>query len=321
MHFSSAAVFWLAALPFGALRAQVAPPPTPADPPAAPAPTPPPPAPLWVSSLKAGLNANEALLSDNWKAGGVTTVGLSALLNARANRRHERHSWDNEADFLFAFQYAKGQGYRKTLDRAWLDTKYGYALGPKLDLFTSLNVLTQLAPGYEYDADPQGGQRVRLVSDFFAPAFLTSAYGLEYHPTARFKVRAAPFAPRLTVARQASRFAEGLGNDAPYGVRPGRSTRWEVLALQLLAELEQPLGANATLKARYLLFGNYETFTPQKIDHRLDLNLTAKINKYLDVSLGGILLYDYDQDPGLQYSQNLSLGILLVRERGLAAKK
>jgi hypothetical protein len=264
--------------------------------------------------MKAGLNANESLLSDNWKGGGASTVGVSALFNGKATYHRDRHTWANQADFLFAFQYAKNQGYRKTLDRLWADTNYGYDLTKKWGLFTSLNLLTQFAPGYQYDDD-----RARLVSSFLAPGYITSSYGIEFHPSTRFKLRLSPFSPRLTVVRDIARF-QGSPTDIIYGVDPGHSTRWEVLAAQALAELDQPLGPNANLKARYVLFGNYETFTPQKIDHRLDLTLTAKVNKYINVSLSGIVIYDYDQDATVQYSQSLAIGILLSRERAATAK-
>jgi hypothetical protein len=64
------------------------------------------------------------------------------------------------------------------------------------------------------------------------------------------------------------------------------------------------------LKWRYVLFANYETLEAKKIDHRVDLNLTAKVNRFVNVSIGGIFLYDYDQDASAQYSQAFSLGIL-----------
>lgn len=139
------------------------------------------------------------------------------------------------------------------------------------------------------------------MSGFLAPGYITSSYGVEYHPSARFKLRLSPFSPRLTVVRDLARF-QGTPSDIIYGVDPSHTVRWEVLAAQALAELDQPLGPNANLKARYVLFGNYETFTPQKIDHRLDLAITAKVNKYSNVSLSGIVIYDYDQDPSVQYS-------------------
>ena len=40
----------------------------------------------------------------------------------------------------------------------------------------------------------------------------------------------------------------------------------------------------------------------------LELMLNAKVNRFITVGLGGILLYDYDQDSGAQLSQVFNLG-------------
>ncbi|MBF9143888.1 DUF3078 domain-containing protein [Hymenobacter properus] len=287
-----------------------------------PEPTPPAPAPepLWRKSLKTGLGLNESLLSTNWRGGGVNTIGFNALANAKANRKTGAHSFDNEADFLFAFSQTKGLGYRKNQDRLFLDTKYGWAMSEKWNMFVSLNLLSQFAPGYKYDTDAAGLDRARLTSDFFAPAFLTAAYGFEYRPAPYFHLRLAPFAPRLTVVNRADRFVATLG-DTPYGVRPGHSTRWEILAAQILAEFDKNISPNVNLKARYLLFANYKNINPQEIDHRLDLGLTAKVGKYVNVALTGIALYDYDQDSGLQYSQGLTIGVAYAVQNFTDTKK
>ena len=278
------------------------------------------PEPLWRKSGKTGLGLNESLLSSNWRGGGVNTIGFNALANLRANRKSGIHSFDNEADLLFAFSQTKGLGYRKGQDRLYLDTKYGRALSPQWDMFVSLNLLTQFAPGYKYDKDTAGQDRARLTSDFFAPGFLTAAYGFEYHPVPYFHLRLAPFAPRLTVVNRTERFVAVLGN-TPYGVRPGHSTRFEVLALQVLAELDKNLSPNVNLKARYVLFANYEHLNLQEIDHRLDLGLTAKVAKYVNVSLNGIALYDFDQDSNIQYSQGLTIGIAYAFQNFVDEKK
>ncbi|WP_324671991.1 DUF3078 domain-containing protein [Hymenobacter sp. GOD-10R] len=270
---------------------------------------------LWRKSFKAALNFQEATLSSNWRGGGVNTFGLNTLLNAHADYKRDIHSWDNEADFLYAFVSNKGQGYRKSLDRLYLDTKYGRALNPKWDMFISLNLLTQFADGYKYRDDASGNQGAQFISSTFAPAYVTLAYGFEYHPTTYFKVRLSPFAPRLTVVGRNQRFIPALG-DNPYGVRPGHSTRWEILAAQILAEYDNDIAKNVNLKARYLLFANYggDNLALRRVDHRLDASLTAKVNRYVNMALTGILLYDYDQDRGLQYSQGLTLGLLYTMQ-------
>ncbi|MGY3087582.1 hypothetical protein ACVWYF_000608 [Hymenobacter sp. UYAg731] len=278
------------------------------------------PDPLWHKSIKTGLGLNEAILSTNWRGGGANTVGFNALFNAKANRKSGIHSFDNEADFLFAFSQTTGLGYRKGQDRLYLDTKYGRALNERWDMFLSLNLLSQFAPGYKYDVDSAGYDRAQLTSDSFAPAFITAAYGFEYHPTTYFHVRLAPFAPRLTVVNRVERFVAALG-DKPYGVNPGHSTRFEVLAAQVLAEYDRNISPNVNLKARYVLFANYEHLNFQEIDHRLDLSLTAKVGKYINVALNGIVLYDYDQDPGVQYSQGLTIGVAYAFQNFVDAKK
>jgi hypothetical protein len=280
----------------------------------------PPAEPLWRKSGKTGLGLNESLLSSNWRGGGVNTIGFNALANLKANRKLGVHSFDNEADFLFAFSETKGLGYRKGQDRLYLDTKYGRDISSDWNMFVSLNLLTQFAPGYKYDEDAAGNDRARQTSDFFAPAFLTAAYGFEYHPNPTFRVRMAPFAPRLTVVNRNERFVEVLG-DTPYGVRPGKSTRWEVLAAQVLAEYDKNLSPTVNLKARYLLFANYRNITGKEIDHRLDLGITAKVGKYVNVALNGIALYDFDQDAGVQYSQGLTIGVAYAFQNFVEQKK
>jgi hypothetical protein len=265
----------------------------------------------WDTHLRAGLNANESLLSKNWKSGGTSSLGVSLLFNGTARYQRGHHNWQGEADFLYAGQYTQGEGggYRKTNDRLYLDTKYGYDLTQKWGLFTALNLLSQFAPGYNYASDGHA----TLISDFLAPGYLTNSYGAEFHPNKRFNLRLAPLAPRVTIVRQPDRFRHPADTTI-YGVKPGRSTYWQV-GFQALAQLEQPLGPNADLKVRYVLFVDYARLRLVDTSHRLDLTLTAKINTLLNVSLGGIVLYDYNQDQSFQYSQNLALGIVLDRNR------
>ena len=57
------------------------------------------------------------------------------------------------------------------------------------------------------------------------------------------------------------------------------------------------------------MFMDYRTIELNRIDHRLDLKLTAKVNEFINVSFGGIAMYFHDQDQDVQISQALSLGV------------
>jgi hypothetical protein len=263
----------------------------------------------WKKAFKVGINLNQASFSSNWKAGGVNSLGFNAFLNYKTNYKKDKVTWDSEIDLLYGMVNNQGQGYRKTLDRIYLDSKYGRALNEKWNMFIALNFQTQFAQGYKYVKGNVDLDSAVLISDFLAPAFITTTLGFQYIPYPAFKVRISPIAPRLTIVRNSENYS-AVDPVAPYGVMIGETTRYEWLAAQILAEYNKDIATNINLKWRYLLFANYEHFNLQEIDHRLDLNLTAKLGRFINMSIGGILLYDYDQDAGAQISQAFSLGIL-----------
>ncbi len=94
-----------------------------------------------------------------------------------------------------------------------------------------------------------------------------------------------------------------------YGVLLDRTIRNE-LAFQAVASYDQDIARNINLNFRYQLFADYSNIAAT--DHRLDLTLTGKINDFLNANLSGVLLYDQDQDLKIQYSQALSIGLLLT---------
>jgi len=250
----------------------------------------------WRRAFKGSVTFNQASFSDNWTGG-----------DFKANYLKEKNSWDNEIDLVYGYINNQGTGYRKNNDRIYLDTKYGRALSEKWNLFASLNILTQFANGFKYDKDSLDREVALKVSEFMAPGYFTAALGFEYTPKPYFKLRLSPMAPRLTVVQNKELY---LNVDNNYGVPVGETTRLEWLAFQLLADFDKDLNENVNLKFRYMTYANYETLELNKIDHRLDAILSAKIAKYFEVQLSGTLLYDFDQDDSIQLSQALGIGFM-----------
>lgn len=257
----------------------------------------------WQSEFSAGLNFNQAGFSNNWKSGGVNSVAFGSIIAGKALYRKEKISWDNELELLFGIVRNEGEQTRKSNDRIFLDSKLGYQLTEKWSSYFSVNYLTQFAAGYNFNDD---GSRT-LISKFMAPGFLTSSLGFEYKPNNTFFLRIGPFSPRFTFVNDTE-----IINNVPsnYGVPAGDLVRIEWLAMQVFAGLDKDLSENLNLKSRYTMYANYQTLSFENIDHRLDLTLTAKITNIINVTFTGIGLYDKDQDPGVQYSQALALGIL-----------
>lgn len=261
----------------------------------------------WKNAFKGSLSFNQAAFSQNWSAGGVNSIGLNALINYKANYLKGKKSWDNEIDMIFGFFNNDGVGYRKNNDRIYLDTKYGYALSSKWNTYGSFNLTSQFAKGYKYEKDNLDREIAIQISEFMAPGYFTASWGFEYIPKPYFKLRLSPFSPRLTVVKNKELY---LNVDSNYGVEIGETTRWEWLAFQFIADFDKDLNENLNLKFKYLLYANLETLDFEKIDHRLDVILSAKVAKYLDVKVIGALLYDYDQIDEVQLSQSLGIGFV-----------
>lgn len=257
----------------------------------------------WRRSFSAGINVNQAAFSDNWKAGGVSSIALNTFLTSRADYKWEKISWDNALDLQYGLLKNEGEGMRKSIDRVYLDSKYGYGFSSDWNAFVSANFLSQFAKGFEYDVDEMGTDR--LISNFLSPAFLTFALGAEYRPTPDFSLRLSPFAPRFTFLLD-----EDVAVNERYGVPEGDKVRTEWLAAMVQADYKKTIMENVDLKLNYNAFINYKELTFKKIDHRLNLVLAAKVNKYINVNIMGNIIYDYDQDANIQYSQALGLGIL-----------
>ncbi len=261
----------------------------------------------WKNTFKSGMSLNQAAFSSNWTGGGVKSVGFNAYINFKANYKKGNRSWDNVIDLLYGSVNNEGQGLRKTNDKIYLDTKYGIGLNKKWDVFISANFLSQFANGYRYEKDGSGVEQDTLISRFLAPGYLTFAWGFEYHPVDYFKLRLSPLAPRFTF-QTSDLIASNVENN--YGVDLDKKVRQEWLAFQLLADFDKDLTKTLNLKWRYIMFINYQNFSFDQIDHRLDLVLSAKVAKYIDVNLSLIGIYDKDQSDEIQFSEALGIGFV-----------
>ena len=198
----------------------------------------------------------------------------------------------------------KDQLSRKTADRIFWDNKIALKLSKSWYFFGSVNFESQFDLGYSISKDAKGNEKRTLLSKFMAPGYLTESLGFEYKPVKHFFVRIGTGTARQTFVLDTALYRTNPKN---FGVTPGKSFRNE-LAFQVVSSFDKEIAKNLILKSRYALFANYEKLS--RIDHRVDVTLTANVNKLINVSLSGILLYDDDSDNKLQASQTMSFGLV-----------
>lgn len=268
----------------------------------------------WKNEVQTGLNLNQSSFSDNWKGGGVNSIAVGGFLNAKAELKKENYAWMNDLQLLYGNVKNKDQGLRKNADRIFFDSKFSYKITKHWNAFAALNFQTQFDAGFEYikvkdSLGKETGEEIsNRISGFMSPGYFTEALGLEYKPVDYFSAQFGVGALRQSFVTDQTLYARA-GKDELYGVKKGETWRNQMV-FQFVANFDKEIMKNIVLKARYMGLADYEKLDGQGLVHRVDANLTAKVNKYVNVNLAGVLLYDYDQDKDVQYSQVMSLGIL-----------
>jgi hypothetical protein len=258
----------------------------------------------WKKALQTGINLNQASFSDNWKGGGNNSIAIGLFFNGKVDYLKDRVSFNSDLQLQYGIIKNAGQSQRKNIDRIFFDSKLGYNFAKNCNFYLSLNYLSQFDIGYIYTKDSVGNEIKTTISKFMSPGYLTEAIGIEWKPKPYFWLRMGAGTIRQTFVLDTALHNADAKN---YGVPIGKKMRNE-LAFQLIASFDKDIVKNLNLKLRYSAFAGYEDL--KAIDNRIDLTLTAKINKYINVNLSGIGLYDQDQDYKFQYSEAIAIGFL-----------
>ncbi len=188
--------------------------------------------------------------------------------------------------------------FKKNNDQLLFISKYNLDGWNKYFFYsTMLDFRTQLAPGYNYKGDSIVGQ---AISDFFSPAYIQLAFGLEYKPVNYFSITLSPLSGKVTiVTRQYLADAGAFGVEkAIYDpitgniIQHGKKIRYEFggrLTLKFKKDLNPLISWDAYLD----LFSNY-LHNPQNIDVVMNSLLTIKLTKIFTITLLNQMIYDDD---------------------------
>lgn len=261
----------------------------------------------WKHWTKFGINMNQASFSENWNAGGVNSVAIGLLGWHKSEYNRDNFQYVTELDLKYGKIKNKDQLAKKNNDRIFWDHKISHRFSQSWALYFSVTFESQFDVGYKYGRDSETNDEIitDTVSAFMAPGYFTESFGLEYKPDNTFSLRLGTGTARQTLLLD-DRIAQPEGGSEVYGVEPGQRFKND-LAFQITANLDRNLSKNLNLKARYNLFADYKDIGDP--DHRLDATLTAKVTNLVNVSLSGIMVYNSDEAPKVQYSQALALGL------------
>lgn len=283
----------------------------------------------WKHWTKFGINGNQASFSDNWSAGGVNSISLVGTAWHKSDYSKNNFNFVTEIDLKYGKIRNKDQLAKKNNDRIFWDNKLSYTFSPNWAVYFSVTFESQFDVGYRYAKDSEGDEIiVETVSAFMGPGYFTESLGLEYKPSKEFSLRLGTGTARQTlvldervkprtVAEYAERYPDypAITKDqVKFGLEVGEKMKND-LAFQITANLDKNITPTINLKSRYNLFADYKEIG--KPDHRLDATVSAKVSRFVNVSMSGIMLYDNawvieeDTKAKLQFSQALALGVLV----------
>lgn len=264
------------------------------------------PAKVWTYGGDAGVTVSQAAYS-NWSQGGNNSIAFTGSFNYGAEYLKGKNLWSSRLELAFGINNTAGTGLRKTSDKIYLTTNYGYKVAPKLFLGALATFNTQFANGYDYTTST-----VDYISRFMAPGYLSAGIGLTYKPSSWFTLIFNPATIRFTFVDDTKLSALGS-----FGVTPGKRLLTQFGA-NLRAELSKEIWKNLTLYTRLDLFSNYFK-KPQNIVVNWDFQLKYAFSSWLTANLNLGLVYDENVlfgttsstpgGPRLQFQELFGLGL------------
>lgn len=228
----------------------------------------------------------------NWAPGGENTLSFNSLVNSFAYYRKNTFTWDNTVDLAGGYQ-RQGSQNRKTEDKFEFSTKVGKAASQNWYYSGLLSFRSQFFAGYNYPNDSV------KISDFFAPAYIITAIGMDYKPGKFLTAFIAPITGKITIVgiqRLADAGAFGVEpakyDDNKVKIRDGKQVRQEFGGYVRIG-FQKDIMRNVNLSSKVEFFSNYEK-RPQNIDVNWQVLLSMKVNKYISATFSTTLVYDDD---------------------------
>jgi hypothetical protein len=248
----------------------------------------------WNTKGTTGLNLSQIALS-NWSQGGDNSMAFDLTGKFSFIYFSSPFRLDNNLSLSYGRTKIGGEDFRTSDNDFYLENVLSYKIDWEFKPYFSNSVRTVLANGYQYNSDT-----TYQISSFFDPGYVTQSLGLLYDKSKIFQTR-------LGLALQetfASKFTQ-------YSDDPDTPNKIEKFKLE--TGIESVSSLNYTLAQNLLIDSDLRLFTRFKHldtwDVRWDNTLTAQVNKFVNVNLNVLVVYQKDQSPKTQVKEALQLGV------------
>lgn len=210
---------------------------------------------------------------------------------------YKSNPWLLKNNLKLAFGRTKlGNAQFKTNDNEiYLENMLVYDIAWPVNPFFSNAIRTVLAKGYDYSKTP-----AEPIAEFFDPGYITQSLGFTYSYDKYFTTRLGA-AIQETFTKKYTRYSDDLGT-----LDKIEKFKLET-GIESVSETSLPFVENMLFTSKLRLFSRFNRI--KVWDIRSDNTITAKINKYFNVNLNLLIVYEKDQSPRTQLKEALQLGI------------
>jgi len=249
--------------------------------------------PTWKMALVGNLNLTQASFS-NWSQGGENTLGWQLTFDGRLVWHKGQVEVANRLRLGYGMTQVGEAEARKSVDELVVETICTYRAGLFVDPYVGVGVTTQMGKGYDY----QDSSKV-AISDFADPVYVTQSAGIgkRYGEVLRSRLG---FALKQTFTDKYPTYSDDPSTEKV------EKRRFEVGA-ELAADLNLKLTERILLTSAFHAFSNLKA--TNEIDVTWDTTLSAKVEKYLAVSLNVKVVYDRDVSKKRQIKEGLAIGL------------
>ena len=251
---------------------------------------------FWKLAGIVSLNFSQTQFSDNWQAGGESSVAGLGLFHYSAKYKKDKTTWENIFDVKYGLTQQQNKSPRKNDDNFEITSKYGYKAFENWYYSAGLDFKTQMTKGYK-DGDPDS----TVISKLLAPAYILISIGMNYEPNDKFSLVISPITGKITLVNDNT-----LSQEGRFGVKPGEKARFE-FGGSLVTSVSKEILKSVTFNSKLGLFYNYLDI-PQ-VDVNWNILVNMKINNFLSTNLITELIYDKDQIDEVQFKEIIGVGL------------
>ncbi len=247
----------------------------------------------WKNELVVGFGLGQISYSD-WSKGGDSQLSWTFNLVGSSIYETAKTKWTNAVKIDYGRNKTGDDVDKVTQNDLLFNSLFAVKSGWALDYYAGLNLITQIAPGYDYDT-PNNDQ----INTLFDPADLTESVGLIFSRGDNFKSQLglgfhqvfantyyAKTDDPATIDIEKSYYETGIESITTFNWAFAENLSW------------------ATYLRLFSAFDRLDTW-----DVRWDNTIVGKVNSWLNFNLSWIVVYDVKESLRTQVKEALQLGV------------